>query len=195
MGYVAYQARLALPPPETRYSFDYNEVRFLSFNSDDFRNKEQMAWFVDTLKNARADKSVKWVIVYQHHPLYSSTVGRLNNKSLIAAVRRILDSYNVDLVLAGHNHNYERSYPLVGESIAQSGSGPYQKGKGVVFVISGGGGGRRLYKFTPEVPSTTARRESVPHYLRVQVTRKKLRVEAIRAEKRTVLDSFTIQAP
>ena len=194
IGYIAYQARMALPPPETRYSFDYNEARFVSFNSNDFRNDEQMTWFVDTLKNAQADKSVRWVIVYQHHPLYSSTVGRLNNKPLIAAVRHILDRYNVDLVLAGHNHNYERSYPLVGESIAQSGSGPYQKGKGVVFVISGGGG-RRLYKFTPEVPSTTARRESAPHYLRVQVTRKKLRVEAIRAEQRAVLDSFTIQAP
>ena len=194
VGYIAYLARFALPPPEAQYSFDYSGAHYVSFNSDDFQNKEQMAWFVNTLKKAQTDKSVRWLIVYQHHPLYSSTVGRLNNEPLIAAVRHILDQYKVDLVLAGHNHNYERSYPLVGEAIAQTGSGPYQKGKGVIFVISGGGG-RPLYKFTPELPTITARRESVPHYLRVRVTRRELRVEAIRTEGRTVLDSFTIQAP
>ncbi len=194
IGYTAYQARFALPHPETRYSFDYSEARFVSFNTDDFSNEEQTRWFVDTLKKAQADKNIRWVIVYQHHPLYSSTIERLNNEPLIAAVRHVLDQYKVDLVLAGHNHNYERSYPLVGETIVQSGSGPYQKGKGTVFVISGGGG-RPLYKFTPEVPVITSRRESVWHYLRVRATKKELRVEAIRTKERTVLDSFTIQAP
>lgn len=193
IGYAAYLARLALPPPETRYAFDYGAARFICFNSDDFRNKEQMAWFKETLKKAREDKGVRWVIVYQHHPLYSSNVGRLNNVPLIAAVRSILDQYKVDLVLAGHNHNYERSFPLSGDTVAQTGLGPYQQGGGVVFVISGGGG-KSLYAFTPEVPSVTALRESVPHYVRVRVSKSKLKVDAIRTSDRSLIESFTIQS-
>lgn len=194
IGYAAYLARLALPPPETRYYFDYGAARFISFNSDDFKNEDQMAWFVDALLRARADRSVRWLIVYQHHPLYSSNVGRLDNKPLIQAVREILDRYKVDLVLAGHNHNYERSYPLVGDRVAAIGPGPYGKGKGVVFVISGGGG-KSLYRFTPEMPPITAYRESIPHYLRVRVTKKDLRVEALRTQDHSLLDSFSIQEP
>jgi predicted MPP superfamily phosphohydrolase len=190
-GYAPYLARLALPPPETYYSFDYSSARFVTFNSDDFKNPEQMAWFVDRLKKSREDKNVRWVIVYQHHPLYSSNAGRLNNKPLIEATRKIYDQFKVDLVLAGHNHNYERSYPLVGDRVAQKGSGPYKKGNGVVFVISGGGG-KSAYEFTPETPAVTARRESVPHYLRVRVSEKELRIEALRTEDRGILDSFRI---
>ena len=90
-------------------------------------------------------------------------------------------------MLAGHNHNYERSYPLAGGLVAQKGSGPYKKGNGVVFVISGGGG-RSLRRFTRETPAITARRESVPHYLRVRVSEKELRVEALRTKDRSILD-------
>ena len=189
--YAPYLARLALPPPETYYSFDYSNARFVTFNSDDFKNPEQMAWFVDRLKKSREDKSVRWLIVYQHHPLYSSSAGRRNNKPLIEATRKIYDEFKVDLVLAGHNHNYERSYPLAGGLVAQKGSGPYKKGNGVVFVISGGGG-RSLRRFTRETPAITARRESVPHYLRVRVSEKELRVEALRTKDRSILDSFRI---
>ncbi len=189
--YAPYLARLALPPPETYYSFDYSNARFVTFNSDDFKNPEQMAWFVDRLKKSREDKSVRWLIVYQHHPLYSSNAGRGNNKHLIKATRKIYDEFKVDLVLAGHNHNYERSYPLTGDRVAQNGSGPYKKGNGVVFVISGGGGDS-LYQFTRQTPAITARRESVSHYLRVRVSEKELRIEALRTKDRSILDSFRI---
>jgi hypothetical protein len=193
IGYAAFLARMALPPPETRYSFDYGAARFVCFNSDDFRNEEQMAWFKETLKKAREDNKVRWVIVYQHHPLYSSNVRRLNNLPLIATVRSILDQYKVDLVLAGHNHNYERSFPLLADTVAQTGQGPYQQGQGVVFVISGGGG-KSLYEFTPEVPAVTASRESIPHYLRVRASKSKLKVDAIRTSDRSLIESFTIQS-
>jgi hypothetical protein len=194
IGYVAYLTRLALPPPESRYCFDYGGARFISFNSHQFHDPEQMDWFTETLKSARLDKNVRWLIVFQHHPLYSSNVGRLNNQPLIDAVRSVLDTYQVDLVFAGHNHNYERSYPLRGATIAESGPGPYRKSSGVVFTISGGGG-KSLYQFVKEQPAITAYRESSPHYLRVRVTKKELRLEAVRTLDRTMIDSFTIREP
>ena len=124
----------------------------------------------------------------------SSNARRLNNQPLIDAERAVLDKYQVDLVLAGHNHNYERSYPLKGGNVAQDGPGPYRKSSGVIFTISGGGG-KHLYEFVEEHPAITAYRESSSHYLRVRVTNKELRVEAVRTLDRSILDSFTILEP
>jgi predicted MPP superfamily phosphohydrolase len=192
VGYVAALARLAMPPPETWYTFDYCGVRFVSFNSDDFKNPTQLKWFDDTLSAARSDPKVRWLVVFQHHPLYSSNERRLNNQPLIDTVRKLLDQYQVDLVLAGHNHNYERSYSLRGDAIRNADRTSYRKGEGTVYVVSGGGG-KSLYQFTPQTPAITAYRESIEHYLRVHVPRRgPLVVEAVRTRDRTVMDRFEI---
>ncbi len=189
--YSAYLTRLAHPAPETWYRFDYAGARFVSFNSDDYQNPEQLKWFEQTLKEARGDETVRWLIVFQHHPLYSSNVRRLNNVGLINTVRKMLDDHKVDLVLAGHNHNYERTYPLRDINPTTTEKSKYRRGEGVIFVTSGGGG-KSLYDFVPEMPAFTAYREKVYHYLRVKVSATALTVEAVRAEDGTVMEKFEI---
>ncbi|MDW8367646.1 MAG: purple acid phosphatase, partial [Abditibacteriales bacterium] len=190
--YAAYLTRLAHPTPETWYRFDYAGVRFVSFNSDDYQNPAQLKWFEQTLKEAREDKAVRWLIVFQHHPLYSSTVRRLNNVGLIKTMRKMLDDYEVDLVLAGHNHNYERTYPLRDIHPTTTEKSQYRNGTGVIFVTSGGGG-KSLYDFVPEMPAFTAYREKVYHYLRVKVSANTLTVEAVRTEDGTVMERFEVE--
>ena len=177
--YAPYLARLALPPPETYYSFDYGDARFVTFNSDDFKNPEQMAWFVDRLKKSREDKSVRWLIVYQHHPLYSGVgidgMRRIHPQQFVnGRIRTQPPAVSVEI----------EALPIL-LAVATVGI------EGLVFVISGGGG-RSLRRFTRETPAITARRESVPHYLRVRVSEKELRVEALRTKDRSILDSFRI---
>jgi len=82
------------------------------------RSSEQLEWLDDTL----ASTTSKWRIVAMHHPPYSS--GR--HGSTPRAEERlvpILERHKVDLVLAGHDHHYERTVPL----------------RGVTYVVSGGG--------------------------------------------------------
>lgn len=192
VGYVAALARLAMPAPETWYTFDYAGARFIAFNSDDHRNPEQMKWLESTLKAARQDAGVRWLIMYMHHPLYSSNVRRPDDAPRIESLRKILDDYRVDLVLCGHNHNYERFFPLRGDKPQSKEKSKYRKGEGVLFVTSGGGG-KSLYEFDPVQPPITVYRESVPHFLRVRVpARGPLVVEAVRTADRTVLDRFEI---
>jgi predicted MPP superfamily phosphohydrolase len=203
--YSAYLSRFAMPAPETWYHFDYAGVRFVSFNSDDYQNAEQLQWFEKTLKEARQDvgngrravpngrrAAPRWLIVFQHHPLYSSNVRRLNNTGLINTVRKLLDDYKVDLVLAGHNHNYERTYPLRDINPTTSEKSKYRHGEGVIFVTSGGGG-KSLYDFVPEQPPFTAYREKVSHYLRVKASASALSVEAVRTEDGTVMERFEMR--
>jgi 3',5'-cyclic AMP phosphodiesterase CpdA len=78
----------------------------------------QWEWFDDTL----ASSTSQWKIVLLHHPLYSS--GR--HGSTVGARERlepILARHHVDLVLAGHDHDYERTHPQ----------------NGITYLVSGGG--------------------------------------------------------
>jgi hypothetical protein len=192
IGYVAYLARFALPGAETHYTFDYGAARFVAFNSDDYRNPEQLAWLERTLATARKDPKVRWLIVFQHHPLYGSTHRRGNNAGLIATVEPLYDRYKVDLVLAGHDHVYERYYPLRNGQAVSHSPNQYMQGQGTIYVTCGGGG-KSLYQLEPNRPAICAIRESTYCYLRVHIPLQgALRVEARRLDG-SPLDRFEIQ--
>ena len=76
----------------------------------------------------------------------------------------IFETYGVDLVFSGHNHSYERSFPLVGhhgsaDTLLESmkadtgdgridGDGAYRKtaaGDGVIYVVAGSAGKAHKY--------------------------------------------------
>lgn len=82
------------------------------------RAGDQLAWLDDAL----ASSTNQWRVVALHHPLYSS-----GKHGSTLAVREVLEPIltrrRVDLVLSGHDHDYERSHPQ----------------HGVTYVVSGGG--------------------------------------------------------
>lgn len=78
----------------------------------------QRDWLDDALRNA----SKQWKIVALHHPPYSS--GKHGStEGARQMLEPILTRHHVDLVLAGHDHHYERTHPQ----------------SGVTYVVSGGG--------------------------------------------------------
>jgi hypothetical protein len=192
IGYVSYLARFALPDRETWYSFDYGCARFVAFNSDDFSNSEQLRWLESTLSDARQRKEIKWLIVYFHHPLYSSNKGRGNNVKLIKAIEPLLDKYKVDLVLAGHDHHYERQYPIRAGQVVSRELTNYPKGLGTQYVVQGGGG-KSLYDFSDPKPDICLIREKTVGYIRVTVRdRGPLTVESKRVDG-SLIEKFEIK--
>ena len=76
---------------------------------------EQTRWLEDTLKAARADDGIDWIVVQMHQDaLSSSTHGNGCDKGLREAWLPLFEQYGVDLVLCGHDHDYERSWPVRG---------------------------------------------------------------------------------
>ncbi|MBS1709001.1 MAG: purple acid phosphatase [Armatimonadetes bacterium] len=192
IGYVSYLARFALPQAESHYTFDYGAARFVAFNSDDFANPTELAWLKTTLAAARQNKRVKWLVVFQHHPPYGSSKKRGDNVDIIKSVVPIYDKYKVDLVLCGHNHHYERQFPLRAGVITDSGLTGYRRQAGTVYIVQGGGG-RELYDFAETKPAMTACREMVNGYLRVTVRKSgPLTIEAKRLD-RSLIERFEIK--
>ncbi len=117
------------------------------------------AWLVNAIDSARA-AGIPWVILGMHKVCISIGVSSCEiSKDLM----NLLINKRVDLVLQGHNHDYERSKQLtcakvdayIPSCVANDGStGLYLKGAGTVFVIAGiFGAGLTPVNFTdPESP-------------------------------------------
>jgi hypothetical protein len=115
---------------ENYYSFDYGNAHFVVLDSTQSTDPGglQHEFLVQDLAASRA----WWKIVAFHHTIYSSGDhgSDLDHQQNLAPV---FDRFSVDLVLMGHDHVYERSFPLrAGEVV-----GP---GEGTVYITTGGGG-------------------------------------------------------
>jgi hypothetical protein len=75
----------------------------------------QTRWLEQTLRDAADDDDVDWIIVQMHQDaLSSSKTGNGSDKGIREAWLPLFDRYGVDLVLCGHDHDYERSWPVRG---------------------------------------------------------------------------------
>jgi hypothetical protein len=80
-----------------------------------YSNGAQTAWLERTLATARADSAIDWIIVQMHQcAASSSATGNGSDLGIRAAWLPLFDKYQVDLVLNGHDHDYERSFPCRG---------------------------------------------------------------------------------
>jgi hypothetical protein len=75
----------------------------------------QTHWLEQTLAAASDNDSVDWIIVQMHQDaLSSSQNGNGSDKGIRESWLPLFDRYGVDLVLCGHDHDYERSWPVRG---------------------------------------------------------------------------------
>ncbi|TXC79242.1 purple acid phosphatase family protein [Paraburkholderia azotifigens] len=86
-----------------------------SFYVRGYSDGEQTRWLEKTLRHAENDDDIDWIIVQMHQDaLTSSKTGNGSDKGIREAWLPLFDRYGVDLVLCGHDHDYERSYPVRG---------------------------------------------------------------------------------
>jgi acid phosphatase type 7 len=143
-----------LPGEDTDYSFNYGNTHFVALNSGHAKGVEEAGqtnwryakgspeyrWLETDLARARQDKSITWIIVYMHHPLYS--YGWSHVKGWQARITPLLDHYKVDLALAGHRHVYERHKAIRdGQAIPMTDPHIYHKPAGTVYITNGTAGG------------------------------------------------------
>jgi predicted phosphohydrolase len=105
------------------------------------RMRRQQEWLEQTLAGMRGDpaSSTACLAVMWHAPVYSSGLHRGSGEHM-RPLWAIVDRYQADLVLSGHEHFYERFDPLDANARAQpDGQAPRQ------FVV--GTGGAHLYGF------------------------------------------------
>ena len=155
---------------EQWYSFDYGNTHFVCLDSNDRRSKEQLAWLEDDLE--RASKQAQWIVVVFHHPPYSSG----SHGSQFATMPNWLnafEAFGVNLVINGHDHQYERSFR-----------------NGIWYIVSGGGGAP-LRKVNSKPNPYQVYAESTYHFCRIRIDGPHLTFDMIRPDG-SVGDSFVL---
>lgn len=130
------------------YAYDRGAWRIYALNSNCEvvacdGSSAQVAW----LKGDIAANPRQCTLAYWHQPRYSS--GRHGSDPSTDSLWRVLYEAGAELVLAGHDHSYERFAPM-------SWGGDPDADRGVVsFVV--GTGGRDLYEFHEILPTSITR--------------------------------------
>ena len=93
------------------FSFDYGQVHWTVLDSNPYVDWESPALKAWLEADLRAAQRATWRIVALHHPLFQSSITHSEDQWL-RPLSPLLEKYGVDLVLAGHVHNYQRTAPL-----------------------------------------------------------------------------------
>lgn len=129
----------------------------------------QISWLESRLK----ESNKKWKVVYLHHLIFSSGQNG-DNKILIEALKEILEREGVNLVISGHDHDYERIRVI----------------HGVRYIVSGGGGGKLREQKILNHPYSEIFLSKY-HFLNLNVNKSHIDIQVI-DEFGDLIDSFQI---
>ncbi len=158
------------------YSFDYGDAHFAVLDSQVFDEKEAkdqlLEWQKTWLEEDLAATDRRWKLVFIHRPLY-------HNRAVYAgwelqqAFAPVLDRHRVDVVFAGHEHVYARSFPI------RDGVWRDEAEVGTVYFTTGRSGERRHSRFQRKAWDAAFYNPlEEPNYLTVEVSERELRVKA-----------------
>jgi hypothetical protein len=97
------------------YSFNHNNVHFIAMSTEaPYEDGSKQFQFVhDDLMKTKTDSSIDWIIIYFHQAMYTSKSNHEGLESFRDTYHSLFEKFGVDLVLQGHLHNYQRTYPLL----------------------------------------------------------------------------------
>lgn len=198
-------------PRMASYSFDLGCTHWTVLDSNiytDWESPVMKAWLEADLEAA---KGAAWRIVALHHPLFQSSLTHQDDQWM-RPLSPLLEKHGVDLVLAGHVHNYQRTAPLrfrptkvglrgrpvEGEfTVDEAFDGRTQtRPKGIVHVVTGAGGAELYDRWQTDVKTSwqswmRAFISDKHSFTVLEVEAKKLRLRQLDAEGRE-LDAVTL---
>jgi hypothetical protein len=183
---INYYAQLVMPGDEENFGLDYGFAHVTVLNDspkDEAVLTGSTKQFLAT--DLAASQGARWKLVMHHRPQWSASANHGSNELLQAEWGPIIDQHQVDLVLAGHDHDYERSKPLRGGEVATSAAA------GTTYVVSGGAGAE-LYE--PGTGFWTEKSEKTHGAAIVRIRRDQLTMEAFRPDG-SMIDSMTLTKP
>jgi hypothetical protein len=169
IGLGAFQTYFDVPSTETDpelaglwYAFTVGSVRVIVLQNDDnclqdggdvyimgYSGGRQLDFLERELRAARSSSNIDWVVVAMHQVMVSSSNANGADLGLRERYGPLFDKYSVDLVVCGHEHNYERSLAVRGVVAgsdtltprpASASTDVIDTSQGTVHMVLGGGG-------------------------------------------------------
>jgi hypothetical protein len=147
------------------YRFKRGNAAFYALNSN-YMDKKQLEW----LQSELAKDTSEWKICFLHHPPYSSGGRHGSDKKLREIVEPIFLRYGVNVVLAGHDHFYERIKPQ----------------KGIYYFVTGAGGKLRAGDVKDNSPLTDKHFDRDMSFMLVEIVDDQLYFQVLSRTGQTV---------
>jgi acid phosphatase type 7 len=150
------------PPAEPYSTARVGNVRLFLLNTmNDWQDPAERAWLDRELARSDAEGDGVWRIAVMHHGPWSAGPHGPNTALLDAHVPELLAAHKIDLVVSGHDHDYER-------------------GQAALKYVVSGGGGAPLYPV--HATPTTRKVESVHNFVLVTAGTHDVRIVATRSD-------------
>jgi hypothetical protein len=127
-GYGGITKRMDLPRTgpsacPSVYSFRYGNVGIISLDANDlsweiqgllgYSHGAQARWLEEQLRAWRHGRHVDFIVAFFHECAFSTCNGHSSDGGVRSTLAPLFARYQVDLVVQGHNHVYERTNPLI----------------------------------------------------------------------------------
>jgi glucose/arabinose dehydrogenase/predicted MPP superfamily phosphohydrolase len=184
------------------YSFDYQNVHFVAMSTEvPFElGSDQYRFIQSDLEEAASSPNIDWIIVFYHRLAYSSPALLDSIPKIRNTYHPLFEKYDVDLVMQGHSHNYQRSFPIMynnrttaGPIITDYNKTNYINPSGQIFATVGTGGAPDIHRFSGPQTRFTAVQFNAFGFLNIDVLHNGTMLEGKFYENNgTIKDHFTI---
>ena len=134
---INYYSQMALPGDQQNFGLDYGFAHITVGNDTPDDPAALTGAFHDALAaDFTASDAARWKLFMHHQPIFSASTKHGSSLTLQQAWQPLIDQHHIDLVLNGHDHDYEVSKPMVGMDVK---TGPDAQ-TATVYVVAGGAG-------------------------------------------------------
>lgn len=155
------------------YWYMYNNVLFVVLNTSAYpANTEEAKPYIERFEKtlAAATKANKgkydWIFV-QHHKSTASVAQHVADVDIQyyveAGFEKLMDKYNVDFVLAGHDHVYARSYVMKNGAVTNKDEQAFINPDGTVYLTATTASGLKYYNIFDNEGLYVKDNKSYPH--------------------------------
>ncbi len=173
-------SQVALPGNQENFGFDWGYAHVTVAND----TPEDLPAISGSTKDAiradfQASQNATWKLFMHHQPMWSSATAHGSSMLLQMNWMPLVDEFHIDLVLNGHDHDFEISKPMFQGAVAASNAA------GTVYAVVGGAGAE-LYGVVPQFHTSYA--ESTHSASVLTVNKNKLELEAFRPDGTAISD-------
>lgn len=158
------------------YSFDYGNAHFVCLDSTvpDSEWPAEVNWLKGDLA---AHQDATWRVVFFHHTVHTCVdIPRRHEEAaqLAARLEPVFEAQHVQLVVNGHDHDYQHHFA-----------------HGIHYIVSGGGGAP-LYTVTPNTPYVV-KAKSAYNECEINVNGPEMSIRVVQPDG-AVIEQFTVKA-
>jgi hypothetical protein len=189
-------AAYGVTPAGGDYWFRYGNTLYIVLNSSNTDVSQHDAFMAQA---AASNTDARWRILMFHQSVYSSAQYATSSSTLTLRKNLVpvIDKYDIDVVLSGHDHCYTRTYQLLGGSAVSTQSdsqGLVLNPEGTVYFTANSSSGSKYYslKATPEPYAAVRLQPKAPTFTEIGVTDTTLTLTTYRADTMAVIDTYAL---